>query len=828
MEYSLICQSRLFLFFGVSLHYVMQTKTVLLEEEIKHSYLDYAMSVIIGRALPDVRDGLKPVHRRILYTMKLLNNEWNKPHKKAARIVGDVIGKYHPHGDTSVYDALVRLAQPFSMRYPLIDGQGNFGSIDGDPPAAMRYTEVRMSRIAQELLSDLEKETVAWGPNYDETLQEPMVLPTRLPILLLNGSSGIAVGMATNIPPHNLREIIDGLIAYLENPFISLEELMKILPGPDFPTGGLICGQEGIKEAYLCGKGTIRIRGRIETEQRAEKEILVITEIPYQVCKTRLVEKIAELVKSKRIEGISELRDESDREGLRVVIELKKGGNKQTVLNQLYAYTPLETSYGIILLALVDNRPLILSLKDLLHHFLEHRREVIIRRTKYELKKAKEQAHLLEGLKVALENLDQVINLIKKSVNPKVAKQGLISQFSLTERQAQAILDTKLQRLTQLEREKLNQDYKSLLKAVSHYKAILASKEMVSQIIRKELLEIKELYKDKRRTEIRPYKERISLEDLVVNEQVVVTLTHRGYVKRIPLEVYQSQRRGGKGIMGVDTKKGDLAQHIFVTSTYNYLLIFTKDGMAYTLKVHEIPAAGRTAAGKPLVNLLNLPYEQAISFVLSVEDFHKQAYVLMATKKGLVKKTPLDNFGYLASTVRGIRGIKIDAGDELVAGGLITGEKEVFLLTKLGKSIRFKASKIRATGRQSRGVYGIRPTENDIVIGTEFLEPNKGFVLIVTKNGYGKRTKTSKFRLQGRGGKGIIATKINEKTGVVVKMVCVEKNDETLLITSQGRIIRLKVKQIPVFSRTAKGVKLVDIKAGESLVGLSKITEFDS
>lgn len=805
----------------------MQTKTVPLEEEIKHSYLDYAMSVIIGRALPDVRDGLKPVHRRILYTMKVLNNDWNKPHKKSARIVGDVIGKYHPHGDASVYDALVRLAQPFSIRYPLIDGQGNFGSMDGDPPAAMRYTEVRMSRIAQELLLDLEKETVDWIPNYDETLQEPVVLPTRLPVLLLNGSSGIAVGMATNIPPHNLGEIIDALIAYLGNPFISLEELMGFLPGPDFPTGGIICGQEGIKQAYLYGKGTIRIRGRVETEQKADRELLVITQIPYQICKARLVEKIAELLKTRRIEGISALRDESDREGIRVVIELKRGENKKIILNQLYAYTPLEISYGIIMLALVNNRPLILPLKDLLRHFLEHRREVIIRRTRYELKRAKEQAHLLEGLRVALDHLDQVIALIKKSANPKEAKQGLVSRFSLSQQQAQAILDTKLQRLTQLERERLIQEYKSLLKAISYYEAVLVSKEMVSQIIKEELLQIKQLYKDERRTEIRPYKEHISLEDLIVNEQVVVTLTHRGYVKRTPLEVYQSQRRGGKGIIGVDTKRGDLAQHIFVTSTYNYLLIFTKDGMAYTLKVHEIPTAGRTAAGRPLVNLLNLAHKQVIAFVLSVDDFHKQAHVLMATKRGLVKKTPLEKFSYLASTVRGITGIGINPDDELIAGGLINGEKEVFLLSKMGRGIRFRGSAIRVTGRQSRGVRGMRLTENDVVIGMEILEPNEGFILIATGHGYGKRIKTSEFKVQGRGGKGIIATKISDKTGFVEKMVCVEKDDEILLITSQGRIIRLKVKQIPIFGRMAKGVRLVDIKAEEEMVGLSKITEFD-
>ena len=806
----------------------MQTKIVPIEEEIKHSYLDYAMSVIIGRALPDVRDGLKPVHRRILYTMKVLGNDWNKPHKKSARIVGDVIGKYHPHGDAPVYDALVRLAQPFSIRYPLIDGQGNFGSIDGDPPAAMRYTEVRMSRIAHELLLDLEKETVDWVPNYDGTLKEPVVLPTRLPNLLLNGSSGIAVGMATNIPPHNLREIIDAMIAYLDNPFISLEELMKIVPGPDFPTGGIICGQEGIKEAYLSGKGTIRIRGRTKIEQRKGKELLVITEIPYQVCKAKLIKKIAELIKTKRIDGISEIRDESDRTGIRVVIELKNGENKKTILNQLYAYTPLEISYGIIMLALVNNRPLILGLKDLIHYFLEHRREVIVRRTRYELKKAREQAHLLEGLKIAVEHLDQVIALIRGSANPKQAKEYLMAKLPLSEQQAQAILDTKLQRLTKLERDKLIEDYNSLLKAIERYKTILISREMVSKIIKEELLEIRQLYKDERKTEIRPYREHISLEDLIVNEQVVVTLTHRGYVKRTPLEAYQSQRRGGRGIIGVDTKRGDLAQRIFVTSTYNHLLIFTKSGMAYSLKVHEIPSAGRTASGKPLVNLLNLGLKEAIAFVLSVEDFNREAFVFMVTKKGLIKKTLLSQFSYLASTIRGIKGINIDENDGLVAGGLVDEGNEILLLTKNGKAIRFKESEIRATGRQSRGIRGMRLAGDDVIIGMEILKSSDEFILISTKNGYGKRVKTSEFRAQRRGGSGIIAIKTSNKTGFVVGMVCVEKGDEILLISSQGKIIRLRAKQIPVLGRLAKGVKLMSINEEENVVGLSKVVKINS
>jgi len=618
------------------------------------------------------------------------------------------------------------------------------------------------------------------------------------------------------------------MIAYLDNPFISLEELMKIVPGPDFPTGGIICGQEGIKEAYLSGKGTIRIRGRTKTEQRKGKEFLVITEIPYQVCKAKLIKKIAELIKTKRIDGISEIRDESDRTGIRVVIELKNGENKKTILNQLYAYTPLEISYGIIMLALVNNRPLILGLKDLIHYFLEHRREVIVRRTRYELKKAREQAHLLEGLKIAVEHLDQVIALIRGSANPKQAKEYLMAKLPLSEQQAQAILDTKLQRLTKLERDKLIEDYNSLLKAIERYKAILISREMVSKIIKEELLEIRQLYKDERKTEIRPYREHISLEDLIVNEQVVVTLTHRGYVKRTPLEAYQSQRRGGRGIIGVDTKRGDLAQRIFVTSTYNHLLIFTKSGMAYSLKVHEIPSAGRTASGKPLVNLLNLDLKEAIAFVLSVEDFNREAFVFMVTKKGLIKKTLLNQFSYLASTIRGIKGINIDENDGLVAGGLVDEGDEILLLTKNGKAIRFKESEIRATGRQSRGIRGMRLAGDDVIIGMEILKSSDEFILISTKNGYGKRVKTSEFRAQRRGGSGIIAIKTSNKTGFVMGMVCVEKGDEILLISSQGKIIRLRAKQIPVLGRLAKGVKLMSINEEENVVGLSKVVKINS
>ena len=796
---------------------------VRLEDELKHSYLDYAMSVIIGRALPDVRDGLKPVHRRILYAMKTLGNEWNKPYKKSARIVGDVIGKYHPHGDTAVYDALVRMAQPFSMRYPLVDGQGNFGSIDGDPPAAMRYTEVRMCPITQELLKDLEKETVEWLPNYDGTLKEPVVLPSRLPNLLINGSAGIAVGMATNIPPHNLGEIIDALIACLERPEITVEELMQFVPGPDFPTGGIIYGEEGIKKAYTEGKGIISIRGRVEIEEKKGKTCLVISEIPFQLCKTRLIEKIAELIKEKRITGIAEIRDESDREGIRIVLEIKRGENVQVILNKLYTYTPLETSYGIILLTLVHNRPVLCHLKTLLVSFLEHRREIIIRRTQYELKKAKEKAHILEGLKIALDHLDTVISLIRKAESPSVAKKELIHQFELTEIQARAILEMRLQRLTQLERASLIQEYKANLQDIARYEAILKSGALVKEIIKEELKEIKNKYADPRRTEIKAQREKIYTEDLIPDEEVVVTLTHRGYVKRIPLDVYREQRRGGKGIMGVDLKKKDFVQDIFIASTHSYLLIFTQKGIAYGLKVYEIPPGGRIAMGKPLVNLINLPPQEKIAFVLSVKDFKNDLFITMVTKKGIVKKTPISEFTYLTSTIRGIKAATIDPDDQLVCGHLTEGKNDIFLLTKTGISIRFKESDVRPMGRMARGVIGIRLDDNNWVVSMDTLIENKGFILIVTEKGYGKRTSVELFRVQSRGGKGIIALKTSKKTGNVIGMTYVGDSDEILLINNIGKIIRLKVDNISILGRQARGVKLINLKEDERVVGVAKV-----
>ena len=796
---------------------------VRLEDELKHSYLDYAMSVIIGRALPDVRDGLKPVHRRILYAMKTLGNEWNKPYKKSARIVGDVIGKYHPHGDTAVYDALVRMAQPFSMRYPLVDGQGNFGSIDGDPPAAMRYTEVRMCPITQELLKDLEKETVEWLPNYDGTLKEPVVLPSRLPNLLINGSAGIAVGMATNIPPHNLGEIIDALIACLERPEITVEELMQFVPGPDFPTGGIIYGEEGIKKAYTEGKGIISIRGRVEIEEKKGKTCLVISEIPFQLCKTRLIEKIAELIKEKRITGIAEIRDESDREGIRIVLEIKRGENVQVILNKLYTYTPLETSYGIILLTLVHNRPVLCHLKTLLVSFLEHRREIIIRRTQYELKKAKEKAHILEGLKIALDHLDTVIFLIRKAESPSVAKKELIHQFELTEIQARAILEMRLQRLTQLERASLIQEYKANLQDIARYEAILKSGALVKEIIKEELKEIKNKYADPRRTEIKAQREKIYTEDLIPDEEVVVTLTHRGYVKRIPLDVYRDQRRGGKGIMGVDLKKKDFVQDIFIASTHSYLLIFTQKGIAYGLKVYEIPPGGRIAMGKPLVNLINLPPQEKIAFVLSVKDFKNDLFITMVTKKGIVKKTPISEFTYLTSTIRGIKAATIDPDDQLVCGHLTEGKNDIFLLTKTGISIRFKESDVRPMGRMARGVIGIRLDDNNWVVSMDTLIENKGFILIVTEKGYGKRTSVELFRVQSRGGKGIIALKTSKKTGNVIGMTYVGDSDEILLINNIGKIIRLKVDNISILGRQARGVKLINLKEDERVVGVAKV-----
>ncbi len=802
--------------------------TIPIEEELKRSYLDYAMSVIVGRALPDVRDGLKPVQRRILYTMYELKNDWNKPYKKSARIVGDVMGKYHPHGDMAIYDTLVRMAQDFTMRYPLVDGQGNFGSIDGDAPAAMRYTEVRLARIAHELMADLEKETVDFVPNYDNTLQEPSVLPSKIPNLLINGSSGIAVGMATNIPPHNLGEIIDALVAMVRNPEITLDELLEYVKGPDFPTGAFICGTQGIREAYATGKGLIKLRARAHVEREGGKTAIVITELPYQVNKAKLVEKIATLARDKKIEGIAEVRDESDREGLRVVVELKR--EKQdfapVILNQLYKQTPLEVTYGIIMLALVNNRPEQLNLQELLGHFLAHRRTVVTRRTIYDLRKARERAHILEGLMVALANLDEVIALIKASKTPAEAKEKLINRFGLTPVQAQAILDMRLQRLTNLEQEKIRTEYEELKRQIAWYEKILSDESVLMKVIEEELLEIKKQYADARRTEIIPAVGELSVEDLIAEEDMVVTVTHRGYIKRLPVSTYRSQRRGGRGKRGVEAGDQDVVTQLYIASTHDQFLCFTNLGRVYWLKVFDIPQAGRTAKGTALRNLLPLAEEETLATILPVREFSDQHYVFFVTRQGLVKKTPLSAFSRPRST--GIVATHLKEGDQLVAAGLTDGQRHVLLVTRNGQSIRFHEDDVRPVGRNATGVKGIELSSDDFVVGLEILSPDEQATLLtVAELGYGKRTDLTEFRLQGRGGKGIIAMKSNQKTGAIVGCVRVTEDDEIMLVSSSGQIIRLRVKDIPVQGRATQGVKLFMLAPGEKIVSLARLAEED-
>ncbi len=796
-------------------------------EELKRSYLDYAMSVIIGRALPDVRDGLKPVHRRILFAMHELGNSYNKPYKKSARIVGDVIGKYHPHGDAAVYDALVRMAQDFSMRYPLVDGQGNFGSIDGDAPAAMRYTEVRLTKLAHELMADIGKETVDFVPNYDETLQEPSVLPSKVPNLLLNGSAGIAVGMATNIPPHNLNEVGNALIALIKNPNITVAELMEYIPGPDFPTGAFICGRQGIKNAYQTGRGIIKMRARATVEQQAKgnRELIVVSEIPYQVNKAKLIEKIAYLVRDKKITGIQEVRDESDREGMRIVIELKRDAVAQVVLNQLYKHTPMETSFGIIMLAIVHGRPELLNLKELLSHFLDHRKTVIIRRTTYDLRKAEERAHILEGLKIALENLDDVVALIRASESPKEAKAGLMSRFGLSEIQAQAILDMKLQRLTGLEQDKILKEYEDILKAIKRYKEILASEALVLEIIEQELSELVEAFGDERRTEIIGTPEEISLEDLIVEEDMVVTISHKGYIKRNPLSLYRSQRRGGKGVTGLSSKQEDFVSKLFVASTHDYFLFISNLGRLYWLKVHEIPQGSRTSRGKAMVNLLPLDRAagEKIAGVVPVRTFDKDKYLMMVSRSGIVKKTPLEAFsrprpaGIIAAVVR--------PGDELIGGALTDGNSDIFLATRNGLSIRFSEQDVRPMGRTAAGVKGISLTEGDEVVAMVVISDDSGTLLTVTENGYGKRTPVTEYRVQARGGKGIINFKVTEKTGPVVGVLLVKDTDEVMLVGDSGNIIRTRVKEIRVTGRSAQGVKVIRLQEGAHLASIALLAE---
>ncbi|MCG2757487.1 MAG: DNA gyrase subunit A, partial [Desulfobacteraceae bacterium] len=788
-----------------------------IESEMKKSYLDYAMSVIIGRALPDVRDGLKPVHRRSLFAMRELKNDWNKPYKKSARIVGDVIGKYHPHGDTAVYDTIVRMAQNFSLRYPLIDGQGNFGSIDGDPPAAMRYTEVRMMRLAHQMLEDLDKETVEFVPNYDESLTEPTVLPSKFPNLLVNGSSGIAVGMATNIPPHNLTEITEAIKALIDNPDLTIQEIMKFVPGPDLPTAGIIYGTNGIYDAYNTGRGIFRMRGRvaIEKNKSTQWESIIITELPYQVNKAKLIENTAQLIKDKQIEGIKFVRDESDRQGMRIVLGLKKDFIAEVVINQLYKHTRLESSFGIIFLAVVNNRPELLTFKEILEHFILHRKEIIVRRTMFDLKKAEERAHILEGLKIALENLDNVISLIKESKSPGEAKIRLIKKFELTELQAQAILDMRLQRLTGLEQEKILEEYKNVLKDISRFKEILSSERIVESIIKQELTEIQNDFGDERRTEITTSTKEITIEDMIVEEDMVVSISNSGYIKRTPITVYQSQHRGGKGKTAMATKEEDFVKHIFVASTHHTFLFFTNLGKVYWCKVYEIPQASRISRGKAIVNLLNFEKDEKLATVLAVKSFEPGSHVFMATKNGLIKKT--DIMAYSRPRTGGIIALNLAPGDELIGTRITDGTMNIFLCSANGKSIRFHESDARPIGRVARGVRGMRLAAGDCIVGMEVLSHGQT-LFAITENGYGKRTSIDEYPVQKRGGKGVITIKTSKRNGQVVSITLVEEVDDLMLMTDTGKIIRMHIKGISVISRNTQGVKLINMDKGEKVV----------
>ena len=797
-----------------------------IEKEMKKSYLDYAMSVIIGRALPDVRDGLKPVHRRVLYAMQELKNDYNKPYKKSARIVGDVIGKYHPHGDTAVYDTIVRLAQDFSMRYMMVDGQGNFGSVDGDPPAAMRYTEIRMSRIAHEMLADLDKETVDFLPNYDESLVEPAVLPSKVPNLLVNGSSGIAVGMATNIPPHNLSEVVDAATALIDNPDITIDELQEFLPGPDFPTGGIIYGADGIREAYTNGRGLVRIRARVmvEKDKRTGRETIVINELPYQVNKAKLIEKIAQLVRNKQIQGVRFVRDESDREGMRIAIGLKKDQISGVIINQLYKMTRMETTFGVIFLAVVDNRPEWLNLKEILEYFILHRKEIVIRRTRYDLRKAEARAHILEGLRVALDNLDEIVALIRNSASPAEAKERLMSNYDLSAIQAQAILDMRLQRLTALEREKIISEYKSLLKDIARYKEILGSERLVLGIIKEELAQVQKEYGDERLTEIVKETKEISIEDMIVEEDMVVTISKRGYIKRNPITLYRNQRRGGKGKTAMGTREDDFVERLFIASTHHTFMFFTNLGKVYWCKVYDIPQAGRASLGKAIVNLLNFDKNEKLTTVLAVPSFDPGAFVLMATKKGMVKKTDL--MAYSRPRVGGILAISLADDDELIAARITDGTMNVFLGARDGKSIRFHESDVRPSGRVTMGVRGMRISKEDRIVGMEVLSHGQT-LFAVTENGFGKRTSIDEYPVQKRGGMGVICIKTSERNGKVVSLILVDEEDDLMLMTNIGKAIRMQIRGISVISRNTQGVKLIDIEANERVVGAARLAEKD-
>jgi len=793
-----------------------------IEDEMKKSYMAYAMTVIIGRAVPDVRDGLKPVHRRALFAMHEMGNRWNRPYKKSARIVGDIIGKYHPHGDTAAYDTIVRMAQDFSMRYLLVDGQGNFGSVDGDPPAAMRYTEIRMSRIAEEIMADLEKDTVDFIPNYDESLDEPVVMPSKIPTILLNGTAGIAVGVATNIPPHNLREVIAGTIALIRNPDLSIDDLIAYIPGPDFPTAGFINGREGILSAYRTGRGSIRVRARamIERNARNDRESIVVTELPYQVNKANLIEKISELVKEKKIEGIADLRDESDRDGIRVVLDLKRDEVSGVILNQLYKHTQMETSFSVIMLAIDNKQPRVFNLKEILRSFIDFRKQVVVRRTRFDLAKATDRAHILEGLIIALTNIDAVVAVIKASANPQEANVALCETFGLTEPQARAILEMRLQRLTGLERDKIDAEHAELMKQIEYLKDILENPHRVLEVIIAELEDIQTRYGDERRTEIVVSPDEIDIEDLIVEEDMVVTVSHSGYVKRNPVSLYRNQRRGGRGKMGMGTKEEDFVEKLFVASTHQYILIFSSFGKVYWLKVYQIPQAGRAAKGKAIVNLISLTQGERVAAILPVKEFTAERNVVMVTRQGVIKKTNLAAFSNPRST--GIIAIGIDAGDELMDVQLTLGNQDIFLGTRMGMAIRFHEEDVREMGRGARGVRGIMLAPEDAVVGMEIPSEGSGMATI-TEKGYGKRTTVSEYRLQTRGGKGTINLRTAPRVGNVTGICQVTGDEDLMLISDAGKIIRVRVEEVSLIHRSTQGVRLIDLDENERLVGIARV-----
>ena len=796
---------------------------VLIETEMQNSYLNYSMSVIVSRALPDVRDGLKPVHRRVLYGMSELGLRPGSGYKKSARIVGEVLGKYHPHGDTAVYDSMVRMVQDFSLRYPLVDGQGNFGSVDGDSPAAMRYTEARMTRIAQEILRDLDKDTVDFVPNFDESLTEPTVMPSVLPNLLVNGSSGIAVGMATNIPPHNLGEVIDALVAMIANPDLTVEDLMTHIKGPDFPTAGIIYGDVGIDEAYRTGRGRVVIRARANIEiSKNDRESIIVNELPYQVNKARLMEKIAELVRDKKIVGINDIRDESDRDGMRIYIELKRDAPSATILNQLFKHTQMQTTFGVNMLALVNGAPKVLTLKEMLGHFIEFRHEVVVRRTQFELDKAGKRAHILEGLKICLDNIDKIVALIKQSKNPEAAKEGLMKQFKLSEIQAQAILDMRLQRLTGLERKKIEDEYLEVIKTMEQLKSLLASKEKRMQLIKEELLEIREKYADERRTEIIRVTEEFSVEDMIAEEDMVITISHAGFIKRIAVTTYRSQLRGGRGMTAASTREEDFVEHLFIASTHQYMLFFTTKGRCHWLKVHEIPQAGRATKGRAIVNLLQLSKEEGIAAFISIKEFDPDLFLVMATKLGIVKKTSLA--AYSKPRKGGINAIGIREGDDLIDAIISNGNHDILLGTRKGMSIRFHEKEVRDMGRTASGVRGIRIGKDDYVVGMVVIK-REGTVLVVTEKGLGKRTDLKEYRVSHRGGKGVFTIKVTEKTGEMVALKEVVDEDDIMIITDKGVVIRQSVSRLKTQGRNTQGFRLIRLDADAKVADVARVVK---